>query len=74
MFHGDFLWAAFTEWKTDAFTNQATTSGQIYYLFSMKKFSPLLGFELGTSGTKPICYQLSYTGSDSLVFTFLMKL
>ena len=49
-----------SSWKTDAFTNQATTAGQSSYLFSLKNSRPCRDLNPGPPRTKPICYQLSY--------------
>ena len=46
-----------------------TTFYGLYFIIFIEKFSPLTGFEPGTSpGTKPICYQLSYPGLDNWEF------
>ena len=40
---------------------------QIQLLIFIEKFSPLLGFEpKDLPSTKPICYQLSYPGLDTI--------
>ena len=61
----------FTEWKTSAFTDQATTSGSNQVLIFTEKFLPLPGFELGTS-PEPSLYTTNWAILAWIIFNSLI--